>query len=415
MEIEEPRTKPRWGFVVGLLFVLGGLASIPFLLNEFQPKTLPTYQIQNFIGTVEVYARDKRAWVPARPGESLGPHDKIRTGSQGEVDLRVPDQISIRIKGNSEVEVRAPKFLEKELRYRLHILRGALIGSTEKGVEEDKLEISTPVLVAAVRGTLFQIEVDPETKNSTVRVLKGSVAVRSTRLPKIVIVKALEKTEVTESAPPLEPVRVTRKEWDQMKEAYELIQKSAALEARQLDLSKEAGNLFQYVFDHGTFFTPKFGFADREFIKDDATGKVHLEVSYDVFPTGSFVGTYMKTRNLDLAKFKGLKFQARGDPEEGYPESIRIELKSGTSVVRAFAPRDFKESWQSFVFPFRVNKPTPVSEVALVFSNEKAKEHPKGKLHLREIDFEPVPPGELKPAKPTQSESSPAAKTAAKS
>jgi len=257
VEIEEPSTKARWGLVWGLLFVLGGLAALPFLLYQFyqfRPKTLPSYQIQNFTGAVEVYTRDKRMWVQPRRGESLGSRDKIRTGPGGEIDL----------------------------------------------------------------------------------------------------------------------------------------QKSGILEARQLDLSKEAGSLFQYVFDHGTFYTPQFGFAEREFIKDAVTGKVRLELSYDVFPKTSFGGVYLKTRNFDLSRFKALKFQARGDPKEGYPESIRIELKSGRSVIRAFAPRDFKESWQSFAFPFRVNRPTPISEITLVISHEKAQRYPKGKLHLREVDFEPA-------------------------
>lgn len=413
MEIEEPATKPRWGLVWGLLLVLGGLAALPFLLSQYcklQPETLPAYQIQNFIGSVEVYASDKRAWVPARRGEVLKARDKVRTGPEGEIDLRVPDQISLRIKENSEVEVRAPGFFEKKVRYRLHLLRGSLVGSTEKSYEEEQLEISTLVMVAAVRGTSFQIESNPDTQATTVRVLKGSIRVRS-KSGQSVLVQGLERTEVKGNAPPLAPVRVSRKEWDQLKEAYELTQKSAALEARQLDLSKQAGGLFQHVFDHGTFYTPKFGFADREFIQDEATGKVHLEVSYDVFPTGSFVGMYMKTRDLDLSKFKGLKLQARGNLQEGYPDSLRIELKSSSSVIRAFAPRDFKEGWQSFVFPFRVNKPTPISEVTLVFSNEKSRQYPKGKLYLRDVDFEPVPPGEAKPVVKKPVPSSPAAKT----
>ena len=391
MEIEEPRARSRWVLVAGLFLVLGGVAALPFLYFYFQqPETLPSYQIQNFIGSVEVYASAKRAWLPAQHGESLGPRDKIRTGPESEVDLRVPDQIALRIKANSEVEVRPPGLFEKKLCYRLHLLRGVILGATEKNFEPEQLEISTSVMVAAVRGTLFRIESDPEKEETTVRVLRGSILVRSLKTRQSVLVRGLERTEVKGNAPLLEPVRVTRQEWDQLKEIYELIQKSAALEARQLDLSKDAGNLFQYVIDHGTFYTPKFGFAEREFVKDEVSGKTQLEIVYDVFPTGSYVGVYAKTRNLDLSKFKALKFEIRGDAEEGYPDAIRIELKSATSVVRAFAPGDFKEKWQPFIFSFRANKSTPISEVTFVLSNEKSKQHPKGKIYLRDIDFVPA-------------------------
>lgn len=388
MQIED--TKPRWGIVWGIFLLLAALAAVPFFYMNFQPKNLPTYQIQNFIGKVEVYAKDKKAWVPAQRGSVLGAKDRIRTGPQSEIDLQVPEQIAIRLKENSEIEVQSPALLEKSVRFRLHLLRGILLGSTEKKFEGEKLEITTPTLVAAVRGTLFQMEVRPDTQESSVRVLKGSVAVKSRKTRKTVLVRALEKTEVGRSAPPLAPVRVTRQEWDQMKEAYELIRTSAALEAAQMDLSKQAGNLFEYVFDHGTFYTPKFGFAEREFIRDEATGKVYLKIDYDVFPTGSFVGVYMKIRGLNVQKYKGLGFQARVKPEEGYPNAFRIELKSGTGVVRAFAPREFKETWTPFKFPAIFRKPVEITEVTLVFSNEKVGNHKKGTIYLEDISLEPV-------------------------
>lgn len=388
MQIEDSR--PRWGILLGLFVVLGGLAALPFFLYR-QPKDLPTYQVQNFIGKVEVYSNENKAWVPVQRGDSLTVRDKIRTGSKGEADLRVPDQIAIRVKENSEIEVQAPRFFERSLRYRLHLLRGIILGSTEEKFEGEQLDISTPTLVAAVRGTMFQVEVQPESGDSSVRVLKGSVKVRSRKGGKAVMVRSLEKTEVKKNAVPLPPVRVTRQEWDRMKETYELIGRSTAVEARQLDLSKQAGSLFDYVFDHGTFYTPEFGHAEREFTKEEASGnKVYLKIDYDVFPTGSFVGVYIKTRNLDLAKFKGFEFQARVNPEEGAPESMRIEFKTQTGLARVFVPRDFKPTWQDYKYPLIVRAATPITEIALVFSNEKVGNAKKGAFYLRDFNLIPV-------------------------
>jgi hypothetical protein len=387
MQIQE--TRPKWGILAALFVVLGALAALPFFLL-FQPKSSsPPFEVRNFVGQAEFYAHEKRAWVPLRRGGSLGARDKIRTGPGGEVDLQLPDKIQIRLKENSQAEGPKPKLFEKELASRLHLLRGAIVSSTEKDFA-GQFEISTPVLVAAVRGTELRVESNPETRESWVGVLRGTAEVRSIGARKWVTVKALEKTEVKGNAPPMEPVRVSRKEWDRLKEAYELIQKSAALEARQMDLSKEAGNLFQYVFDHGTFYTEKFGYCEREFIKDEATGKVHLEVNYDVFPTGSFAGMYIKTRDLDMSKFKALSFQLRINPEEGFPESFRIELKSGSGIARLFVPREFKPNWQTFQFPLRFNQPTKITEITIVFGNEKAGTHKKGSMALRDLTLEPA-------------------------
>lgn len=350
------------------------------------------------MGKVEIYARSKRTWIEGQRGYSLNLGDKIRTGPKSEADLRVPDQIRLRLKENSEAEVKKPGLFEKTQapRYQLHLRRGSLIGMTEKGFEGKRLEISTPVLVAAVLGTSFQVVADDETGDSSVRVLRGSVEVQSLRTRKTVTVRSLEKADVKAGeSPTLEPARISREEWNQLKEAYEFVQKSAALEARQLDLSKEAGNLFQYVFDHGTFYTPKFGFTNREFVKDEATGEVHLEIEYDVFPTGSYVGIYFKTRNLDISKFKGLEFEVRGLPEEGYPESMKIEFKSGAGVVRAFVPRDFKEKWAKFQYPLRFNRATDLTEITFVFSNEKVGSAKKGMIHVRNLTLVPIPPEEL--------------------
>lgn len=388
MQIEQPRT--RWGVILVLILVLGTLAALPFyFLRPTGP--LPTYEIQNFIGKVEVFSRVQGKWTPANRGEILKLGDKIRTQDASEVDIRVPDQIRIRIKPNSEAEISKPRLFERSFRYRLHLVRGTLLGNTEKDFEGQRLDISTPVLVAAIRGTSFQIEANPETKKSSVRVLQGTVEVMSVKTRRSVVVRALEKTEVEAGQPPLTPTRISRQEWNQVKEVYELLQKSAAQEARQLDLSKKAGGLFEFVFDHGTFYTPNFGFSSREFVLDPATGEVRLTVDYDVFPAGSFVGVYMKTRDLNIAKFQGISFEVRGDVENKFPDSFKIEFKSGSGVVRSFNPRDLKGQWMTFKFPFKFSRPTSLSEVTIVLSNDKVGSNKKGMIHLRNVELEPRP------------------------
>ena len=383
MQIENSR--PRWGIVVGLFLFLGILAALPFLF--YHPKNLPLYQVQNFMGPAEIYSSRVKIWAPLRRGDSLGANDKIRTGPKTEVDLGIPDQFSLRVKENSQLEVKGPRLLTKTAGYRVHLVRGSLVGSTQKDYSGAPIEISTPTLVAAFESPMFHMEVKPENSDSIVHVLQGSAQVRSAKSSRFVTVHSLEKTEVSRNAAPIQPVKVSREEWNQMKEAYELVRKSAAVEAKQLDLSKMAGGLFDYVFDHGTFYTPEFGHAEREFIKDKTSNKVHLKIDYDVFPTGSFVGVYIKTRNLDLAKFKGVEFQARVNPDEGYPQSMRVEFKTETGMARVFVPHDFKQSWQTYQYPLIVRQPTPIAEIALVFSNEKVGDFKKGVIYLSNFNL----------------------------
>ena len=390
-------SQPRWGVVWLVFLVLALAAGLPFILFQFQStKDLPKYEVQNFIGKVEVYSSQSRSWRAAQRGERIEAGDKIRTSAASEIDIRVPDQIRIRVKENSEIVVKKPSPFDHALRYRLHLTQGALLGATDKKFEGQKLEITTPVLVAAVRGTTFQIEANPETHDSAVRVLEGTINVKSLKTHKSVTVHSLEKTEIKGKQAPTKPARVSREEWNRLKEGYELFEKSAATEAKQMDLSKLAGNLFQFVFDHGTFYTPNFGFADREFIPDEKNGTSYLKISYDVFPAGSFVGVYNKVRKLDMQKFKSFEFQARGNPEEGYPLSAKIEIKSGSGIVRAFVPRDFTEKWQSYQFPLRFSRPAAISEITIVFANEKVGDAKKGSLYLR--DFKLVPADVVPPA-----------------
>ncbi len=335
----------------------------------------------------EIYSGKDKTWVPLRRGQFLRSDDKIRTGPGIEVDLQVPDQIQMRLKENSELTGQGGKIFDKETTYRLQLLKGRILGSTEKGFEKRRMEISTPVLVAAVRGTQFQVGFDAVAEHAKVEVLRGSVEVRSLRVPEVVIVKGLQKTEVSKKGAPSAPVQVTREEWDQLKEAYELSSRSALLEAQQLDLSRKAGSLFNYVFDHGTFYTPDMGFADREFFQEKTGLSSYLQLKYDVFPAYCYVGMYMKIRDLDLAKFKSVSFDARGDEEEGWPDEFRIEVKTKNGIVAAFTVKDLKPTWRSYQFPIRLSRSAMVTEMTVVISNVKVGSNKKGSVYFRNFNL----------------------------
>ncbi|MCB9799748.1 MAG: FecR domain-containing protein [Candidatus Omnitrophica bacterium] len=416
MEIQGPQNNSgsKKGIAVAgvILLLIAGIAYYLFSSGKLDEAVKPAsdlapLEVANFIGKPEFYSRKEKQWMPLKRGSAFEIGDKIRTDANSEVDLKVSDQISMRLKGGSEMEREGEGLFKKELMYKLHLMQGTVLGSTQKEAEENKiLEISTPTIVAAVRGTIFVVRADSDTKESWVGVLRGHVEVSTTEAEgaQTVNVGDMQSTTYKESAKVLEePKRISREEWDNMKEAYELIEKSMDDEAEQLDLAKEAGGLFDYVIDHGTFFTPKVGYAWRKFVKNPASGKVTLEVEYDVFPRGSFVGMYIKARDLDAQKFDSLQFQVARVPETGFPDGFRIEIKSKRGVIRTFAPKVFKSEWQTMRFPFRINDPTLITEITFVFSHDQAGEFTRGALQFQDIRL--IPRAEEEPAASAQQQS----------
>lgn len=401
MQIESPRPQSAWTFwLAGIVVLTAGVVLFWLFLGGRGGKP---FEIGNFAGKPEVFTHNK--WVPVNRGDVLHAGDKIRTGDDTELDLLLRDKVTVRVRANSEVTNKS-----SVQDSRLHLAKGALLGATAKAFKGERMEITTPVSVAAVLGTLFLVEHKPDVATTWIGVLQGKVEVRPNDLfsKESVSIGNLQRTVIGPSKKPEAPTKISREEWLSMKESYELIQREADFEKKQQDLSKKAGNLFEYVFDHGTFYMPKFGFAAREFVLDDTTGEVTFDVDYDVFPRGSFAGIYVKTRNFDISKFEKLEFMVRRAPDKDYPAAFRIEFKSRGQVLRAFAYRDMnteqqiKKDWAMESYALAANKPTLVDEITFVFSHDQVGEFKKGGLQLRNLTLTPRKEEPKPAAKPAQ-------------
>ena len=389
----------NWLLPTFLIFVaiLGVAAYV--LLNL--PVNVQTFEITNFVGKTEMYSNAKRAWGPLERGASFGVGDKIRTGEESEVDLKLEDQAVLRLKPNSEIRGMRPWFFEKPTVLPIELVKGTLLGAQDKQFQEKfgSFDIATPLIVATAKGTLFQMTTEEANNRSFAGVIRGALEVRKRTFFNIsassLHIGNTQKADVL-NPENIKAEKIDREDWNSMKETYDLIQRSAAFEAKQIDLSKKSGTFFEYVFDHGTFFTDKFGFANREFAENPKDNEVYCEIEYDVFPVGSVVGVYIKTRGLDLSQFKGLQFEARKNPDEkATPDGFRIELKQKSQTVRATSPKVFKNEWQPYQFIFNARKPTPVNEMVFVFSHEQVGEFKKGMIQLRNFNMLPLDPEEI--------------------
>lgn len=396
LHVEKPKS---FGFLKPLLIVLLVAGAI-LACVQFMPRTtVPlAFEVVNFEGDAQIYDLQSHSWRALKRGEEFRASQKVKTGPDGEINLQIENEIRLRLKGSSELENKQSSLVGKQEVYKLHFGQGVLFGVTTKEFDRKKaakkaiFQITTPKYEVDVLGSIFRIETSPlQGGRSWVGVLRGSVEVSSPGLlfhKGGIRIRGLEQANVIDGV--VQPaVKVSQEEWGSLKEAYQLLEKTADKEAEQIDLSKHAGTLFEYVFDHGTFFTPKVGFAGREFFKDPDSGDVYLDTEYDVFPVGSFAGVYIKTRNFDAAQYDGLSFEVRRNSEEGVPDNFFIEIKSKGNVMRRFAPRGFERTWKKMEFDFHAQKTMPVNEVVFVFTNARVGEAKKGVLEFRNVNLIP--------------------------
>ncbi len=396
VRFEKPKTVSYWKPILIVLVIAAGL----ILWSQFAPRTYTplAFEILGFEGDVQIYDLQSHSWRAPKRGEDFVTAQKLKTGTDGLINFQVENEIHLRLKENSEIQNDESRAIGKREVYKLRLIRGVLLGATTRQFERkqtaDKaiLKILTRDYVANIHGAIFRVQASAQPGlESKVGVLRGFVEV-SKPSPLFqsegIRIRGLEETSVIDGV--VQPAtRVTPEAWGLMKESYELLEKTAVMEAEQIDLSKLAGSFFNVVFDHGTFFTPKSGYAGREFFKDPESGLVFLETEYDVFPTGSFCGVYIKTRDFDISKYAGFSFEVRRKADEGTPDSFFIELKAKGNVVRRFAPKSFERNWKLVKFDFHAKKSLAVNEVVFVFTNARVGEAKKGVLEFRNIKLIP--------------------------
>ena len=302
----------------------------------------------------------------------LYPHDKIRTGETADIDLKVQGVYDLRLQPASEIEVLPPRRGSGPETAHIKVLKGSVLGLAGNQPGEQLIDIDAPTFSASMNQALFSVKTEGE-KQSSVSLLKGESEVGVFNFEQPISIKALEiltvPSDLTERP---QARRVSYQEWRALSEARDLIAGvSAEKEAEQVDLRTKAGSLFQYVFDEGVFFKPKWGYADREFYEDEGEEKVVLRISYDVYPEYSYSGMYFKTRNLDLSKVHRITFSLKSDPDKPVPDQFRIEMKDNYSTVRGFAVKPIQPNWRFYSFDFNANTETPVTEITFVFENTK--------------------------------------------
>lgn len=387
--------------------------ALPEKAEQLAPPAVPTSRsfaapasslLTSFYGDVRLIGKDGE--VKTEKNKKISDGDTIEVGAAGEAVIQIEELYVLRLKPNSSLrqepaEVSQAYSGKDRVTYRFRLDTGSLLGTTRyRGDSVNSLQLLIQNKVFDIQDSTFRVQAtDAE---PWIGVLRGSVRsdVEKAGTDKPIIIRALEKVSITRE-PLQEPLKVSEQEWGLLRETYEMNLKTAAEEAMQLDLSKRAGDFFEYVFDHGTFYTEDVGYTVRDFYEDKESGQVYLEAEYDVFPSNSFVGIYVLTRDLNAQNFGGLKFDVRRKSEEGYPDRFYVELKSKGQIIHRFEITGIKPNWESRQIDFFTPISTPITEVTLVFLNESIGQSKKGYIQMRNLEMVP-----LTTAQKTQRESS---------
>ncbi len=112
-------------------------------------------------------------WKHAERKMPLIVDDKIRTGSSSVARIKLADGTKVLLLQNSQAEMSTLTSLEKTIK----LLKGHLHAIVAKIKGGNNFKITTPVGVASVRGTDFEVNVNDEGTEMEVKVFEGSVAV----------------------------------------------------------------------------------------------------------------------------------------------------------------------------------------------------------------------------------------------
>ncbi|MCB1143846.1 MAG: FecR domain-containing protein [Leptospiraceae bacterium] len=131
-------------------------------------------------GEVMVYLSADQEPIKATVGMDISLNQLITTANKSFVDLIFNNGSSIRVKSNTELTLKKLVYKDEDSTEEIFLKRGVVIADIKKKKQTDNFNIVTPTVIAGVRGTKFQVEVNPikGRKHSTkISVADGSVAV----------------------------------------------------------------------------------------------------------------------------------------------------------------------------------------------------------------------------------------------
>ena len=133
----------------------------------------------DFEGEVSIQKQDEEIWLPVEVDIPLEEGDRIKTGKDGHVEILMDDGSMVKLEENSEITIRelAADYQTKSITSSLFLWFGRVLSNVTKFTNKtSRFQVSTPTLVAGVRGTEFIVETT-DSELTEVGVFDGEVAV----------------------------------------------------------------------------------------------------------------------------------------------------------------------------------------------------------------------------------------------
>ncbi|HRY28696.1 MAG TPA: FecR family protein [Elusimicrobiota bacterium] len=146
------------------------LASV---LAVFCSGRVSAAELRSTLGTVEVKKAGAAVWSQARPKTKVNDGDVVRTGAGAQTELRFDEGHKMTLREKTTLKVITGQSPETKL----DLVVGRIRTFVSKLKAQRKFEVSTPVAVASIRGTIFEMEVT-ENQASRLSVLEGVVSYR---------------------------------------------------------------------------------------------------------------------------------------------------------------------------------------------------------------------------------------------
>jgi len=155
-------------------------------------------------GAIYFKAKAEKRWAVASIGAELNEGDRVKTGSDGRIEVSLQDGSKLTIGNNTEMEI--TKFLiEKDRRSATIFLQGKLRAVIAKFSGKTNMKVKTPTAVAGIKGTDFIVM--NEGKANVLFGEEGSVEVKG-KDKESVNLAPNTMTENTQGHAPITPVKV---------------------------------------------------------------------------------------------------------------------------------------------------------------------------------------------------------------
>ena len=158
-------------------------------------------------GAIYFKAKTEKKWVAATVAMDVNEGDRIKTGSDGRIELAMQDDSRLTIGNNTEMEI-TRFLLDKDNNKRsatVFLVKGKLRGVVAKFAGRTDMKVKTPTAVAGVKGTDFIVM--NEGKANILFGQEGSVEVKGKDKESVALSPGT-MTENTQGHTPIAPVKV---------------------------------------------------------------------------------------------------------------------------------------------------------------------------------------------------------------